>query len=469
MRFSPFLSSLLVLLLFAAFAGSSILSSCSRVPELSKPNIIFIMADDLGYAEAGCYGQELIKTPNIDRLAEEGMRFTQCYSGSSVCAPARSVLMTGMHTGHTRVRGNFGKGGVVGLAGGPGRVPLREKDITIAQLLQEAGYVTGMVGKWGLGEPKTSGEPNRKGFDEFYGFLNQRRAHSYYPEYIWKDTVKIDLPGNRNGEKKEYTEDLFASYALDFIDRHKDEAFFLYLPLCIPHARYELPDLGIYSEMDWTEKEKTYAAMISRMDSHIGGIMDKLKQLGIDNNTYVFFTSDNGVAEIPNSWGKFQSSGPLRGTKRDPYEGGIRVPMIVRHPNSIKAASSSDLAWYFADVMPTLAEIANIPSPENIDGVSVLPTLLGKEQNLDQRSLYWEFYEMAGWRVVRFGDWKAIQHGMHNEEPGAIELYNLKDDIGETRNLAAEKPEIVSRALELFKEEHVNSEEFQWGQPIPEF
>ncbi len=452
----------LLIVCCSAMAGNTILTSCSQTEEIQKPNIIFIMADDLGYSETGCYGQKLIKTPNIDRLAAEGMKFTQVYSGCSVCAPARSVLMTGLHTGHTTVRGNFGKGGVVGLAGGEGRVPLREEDITIAQLLQDAGYVTGMVGKWGIGEPNTSGEPYKKGFDEFFGFLNQRRAHSYYPEYIWRDTVKVDLPGNRNGERKEYTHALFADWALDFLERHSDEPFFLYVPFCIPHSGYHIPDQGEYKDLEWTEKEKTYAAMVSLMDYNIGAIMNKLKELGIDENTYVFFTSDNGVAENVAAWDKFDSSGPLKGTKRDPYEGGIRVPMIVRHPEKIKASTSSDLPWYFADVMPTLAEIANIPPAENIDGISVLPTLHGEKQDLGDRTLYWEFYEMEGWRVVRFGDWKAIQQGMHSEEPKAIELYNLSDDIGETRNLAAEKPELVSRALELFEKEHIPSEEFQW-------
>jgi len=216
-----------------------------EVTEDQKPNIIFIIADDLGYNDLGCYGQQLIKTPNIDSLAMQGMQFTQCYSGSAVSAPARSVLMTGMHTGHTTVRGNFGKGGVIGLGGGEGRIPLKESDTTVAQVLQKAGYVTAMIGKWGLGEPNTSGEPNKKGFNEFYGFLNQRRAHTYYPEYIWKDTVKIELPGNRNGQKTEYTHDMFADYAMDFITRNQDNSFFLYLPFRLPHRDYELPDNGI--------------------------------------------------------------------------------------------------------------------------------------------------------------------------------------------------------------------------------
>lgn len=438
------------------------LTSCNQTAEIEKPNIIFIMVDDMGYAEAGCYGQEIIETPNIDKLAAEGMRFTQCYSGSSVCAPARSVLMTGLHTGHTTVRGNAGLGGVVGLAGVHGRISLKEEDITIAELLQDAGYVTGMVGKWGLGEPNTTGIPNLKGFDEFYGFLNQRRAHTYYPEYIWEDTTRIELPGNRNGQKREYTHDMFADRALNFLERHSKDPFFLYVPFCIPHNDYEIPDNGIYEEKDWSDAEKAYASMITRMDKNVGRIMQSLKDLGIDDNTYVFFTSDNGVSDIANSWGLFNSGGVLRGTKRDPYEGGIRVPMIVRQPQKISAGQTNDLVWYFADVMPTLSEIANVPVPENIDGVSILPTLLGSEQDLTDRYLYWEFYELNGWRVTRFGDWKAVQHNMHSEFPDPIELYNLKDDVSEATDISLENPEIIKKVKLIFEKAHTPSEEFVW-------
>jgi arylsulfatase A-like enzyme len=430
--------------------------------EDQKPNIIFIIADDLGYNDLGCYGQRLIKTPNIDSLALQGMQFTQCYSGSAVCAPARSVLMTGMHTGHTTVRGNFGKEGVIGLGGGEGRVPLKESDTTIAQVLQEAGYVTAMIGKWGLGEPNTSGEPSKKGFDEFYGFLNQRRAHTYYPEYIWKDTVKIELPGNKDGQKAKYTHDMFADYAMDFITRNKDTSFFLYLPFCLPHSDYEIPDNGIYEEEDWGDDLKAYAAMISKLDNTIGRIIITLKESGIDKNTIIFFTSDNGATNITDEWKIFHSNYPLRGEKRDPYEGGIRVPMIVRFPGKIKAGQTNDQTWYFADIMPTLAEIAKVSPPKNIDGISVLPTILGDKQDLSNRYLYWEFYKRSGWRAVRFGDWKAIQKGMNQEVHQDIELYDLKQDIGETTNIADQHPEIVKKAEEMFKEAHTPSESFMW-------
>ncbi len=454
-----------ILGVFTIFSCSYKATEKNKNPETiedQKPNIIFIIADDLGYNDLGCYGQQLIKTPNIDKLALQGMQFTQCYSGSAVCAPARSVLMTGMHTGHTTVRGNFGQGGVVGLGGGEGRVPLKENDTTIAQVLQKAGYVTAMIGKWGLGEPNTSGEPNKKGFDEFYGFLNQRRAHTYYPEYIWKDTVKIELPGNRNGQKAEYTHDMFADYAIDFITRNKDTTFFLYLPFCLPHSDYEVPDNGIYKEEDWGDDLKAYAAMISKLDNTIGRILFALKESGIDKNTIIFFTSDNGATNITDEWKIFHSNDPFRGGKRDPYEGGIRIPMIIRYPGKIEAGETNDLSWYFADIMPTMAEIAKVLPPKNIDGISVLPTILGDKQDLSNRYLYWEFYKRSGWRAVRFGNWKAIQKGMNQEIHQDIELYDLKHDIWETNNIADQHPEIVKRAAEMFNEAHTPSENFMW-------
>ena len=444
--------------------GLCLLASCTSKPTSNiressqKPNIIFIMADDMGYADAGVYGQKLIKTPNIDQMANEGIRFTQCYSGSSVCAPARSVLMTGQHTGHTRVRGNFGLGGVVGLGGGKGRVPLKTEDVTVAQLLKKAGYTTGMVGKWGLGEPNTTGEPNSKGFDEFYGFLNQRRAH---PDYIWKNKEKVKL-NNVNNKGTDYTHDLFADYTVDFITRNKDKPFFLYLPFCIPHDAYELPDNGDYENKPWDTEAKAYAAMISRMDKNVGRIIQTLKDMDIDDNTYVFFTSDNGATQSSVDWGLFDSNAPLRGIKRDPYEGGIRVPMIVRHPKRIKTGTTSDLPWYFADVLPTLAEIAGLTPPENIDGTSVLATMHAQPQDLSKRYMYWEFYEKMGWRAIRFGDWKAIQNNMNLGDKDPIELFNLKDDISEKVNLADQHPEMVAKAVAIFNASHVPSEHFVW-------
>ncbi|RKY12167.1 MAG: sulfatase [Planctomycetota bacterium] len=425
----------------------------------AKPNIVFIMADDLGYGELGCYGQKEIKTPSIDRLAKEGMLFTQCYAGSAVCAPARNVLMTGQHTGHTTVRGNTGKGGVVGLGGKKGRVPLKKDDVTVAEVLKKAGYVTGMTGKWGLGEPGTDGLPNDQGFDEWFGFLNQRNAHNHYPPYIWRDKEKVMLDGNKDGKETQYTHDMFSEFAIDFIKRHQRSPFFLYIPYCIPHSQYQVPDIGIYKDKAWTTDEKKYAAMVSRMDSSVGRIMDTLEKAGIGDNTYVFFCSDNGAATY---WDAFDSCGPLRGRKRDAYEGGIRVPMIVRCPNHVPAATVSETVWYFADIMPTFAAIARTKAPKNIDGVNILPTLKGKKQDLSKRYLYWEFYEKDGWQAVRFGDWKGIQQGHNKGQLRPVELYNLKDDIGETNDLAAKHPELVAKVARIFKEAHVPSEHFSW-------
>jgi len=436
----------------AAIVFSFLLASCGSVSEEAKPNIIFIMADDLGYGDLGSYGQQVIQTPHLDQMAAEGLRFTDCYAGSTVCAPSRSVLMTGLHTGHTTVRGNFGKYGVVGLGGGEGRVPLFEEDVTIAEVLKTAGYVTGMTGKWGIGEPNTSGHPNDQGFDEWFGYLNQRRAHSYYPDFIWKNKEKFDLPENRNGKRETYTHDLFAEFALDFVERHQDEPFFLYLPFTIPHDEYEIPDTAPYSDEPWTADEKVHASMITRLDRDIGCLFQLLKDLEIDENTIVFFCSDNGAAL---RWeGRFDSSGALRGHKRDMYDGGLRTPMIVRWPGKVTASATSDLTWYFADVLPTLAELAGAQGPKNVDGVSVAPTILGESQNLEERVLYWEFFERGFQQAVRLGDWKAVR--LVPGEP--LELYDLSKDESEANDVAANHPKIIAQVEAYLKTARTPSE-----------
>ena len=406
----------------------------------------------MGYGDLGSYGQTVIQTPHLDQMAVEGLRFTNCYAGSTVCAPSRSVLMTGLHTGHTTVRGNFGKFGVVGLAGGEGRVPLNESDVTVAEVLKEAGYTTGMTGKWGLGEPNTSGHPNDQGFDEWFGYLNQRRAHSYYPDFIWKDKAKFDLPKNRNEQKETYTHDLFTEFALDFVKRHEKDPFFLYLPYTVPHDRYEIPDTAPYSNEPWSDDEKVHAALITRLDRDIGALFKLLKDLNIDENTIVFFCSDNGAAE---RWeGRFDSSGALQGRKRDMYEGGLRTPMIVRWPGQVAAGKTNDTAWYFADALPTFAEIAGLKVPSGIDGVSVLPTILGNKQDLSNRVLYWEFFESGFQQAVRQGDWKAIRMA-----PGkALELYDLSKDESESNNIAANHPDIIAEMESIFKTARTPSE-----------
>ena len=417
-----------------------------------KPNIIFVMVDDLGYGDLGSYGQTVIHTPNIDRLAHEGMRFTQVYTGSPVCAPSRSVLMTGKHTGHTTVRGNFGIGGVQGLGGGEGRVPLNAADTTVAEILKAEGYVTGMTGKWGLGEPGTPGEPLRQGFDEWFGYLNQRRAHSYYPEYLWNQGERFILEGNLQEGRSEYSHDLFAQFALDFIARNQDSPFFLYIPFTIPHDKFEVPDLGIYAGEDtWTEEERAYAAMVTRMDRDIGRILDLLDELALDDNTIMFFCSDNGATR---RWeGRFDSSGILKGRKRDLYEGGIRTPMIVRFPGFIEAGSINHTPWYFADVLPSLADIGGAQSPVNIDGISIWPTLRGVQQDLTERLMYWEFHERGFQQAVRLGKWKAIKLSTDSD----WELYDVQTDVSEQFDIADDHPDIVKMLAQQAKESRVES------------
>ncbi len=420
-------------------AAGSLLAAGSK-----KPNILFILADDLGYGDLGCYGQKVIRTPNIDRLAAQGMRFTQFYAGSTVCAPSRCALMTGLHTGHAHVRGNA-------------LVPLRPEDRTVAELLKDAGYATGIVGKWGLGEPGTAGIPNRKGFDEWFGYLNQTHAHNYYPDYLWKNQEKYPL-------HHEYSQDLFTREALDFLRRHRSHPFFLYLAYTTPHANNELGQHGLevptdapYSKEDWPQNEKNFAAMVTRLDADIGKVLALLKQLKLDRNTLVLFSSDNG----PHREGGqdptfFHSSGPLRGIKRDLYEGGIRVPTIARWPGRIKARSVSDHAGAFWDFLPTAAELAGVSPPPGLDGISFLPALLGKPQRKHDY-LYWEFHERGFSQAVRMGDWKAVRRtGLASP----IELYDLTTDLGEQHDLAAEHPEIVQRAQGLLQSARIDSAEF---------
>jgi arylsulfatase A-like enzyme len=411
-----------------------------------KPNIIFIMADDLGYGDLGCYGQKNILTPNIDKLAEEGMRFTDCYAGSTVCAPSRSVLMTGQHTGHTRVRNNMAKAGgtLVTDNGSPERrVPLEAEDVTVAEVLKQAGYATGITGKWGLAEPNTNGVPTRQGFDEWFGYLNQRRAHTYYPPYLWRNEEKMIIEENADGKRGQYSHDMFTEFAMDFVCRHKDGPFFLYLPYTIPHAKYEIPSTEPYTNKSWPDDAKVYAAMVTRMDGDVGHIMKLLKELDIDERTLVFFCSDNGAQR---RWeGIFDSAGPLRGQKTNLYEGGIRTPMIVRWPDKVPAGKTSNAPWYFADVMPTLAAATGATPPKNIDGMNVLPLLLGKKQKTDDHFLYWEFPAGKFQQAVRWRNYKAVRSA-----PGKpLELYDLSCDIGEKNDIAADNPEVIAK-IEMY-------------------
>jgi len=413
-----------------------------------RPNVIFIMADDLGYGDLGCYGQQRIKTPAIDRLAAEGMRFTDFYAGSTVCAPSRCVLMTGYHTGRCFIRGN-------------GKDNLRPSDVTVAEVMGAGGYRCGMFGKWGLGHEGSSGLPTRQGFDAFYGYLDQHHAHNYYPTFLIRNEQRVKLANvvPREGqfgqgvatEKKQYSHDLIMAEAMKFLDANHKKRFFLYLPLTIPHANnearqegMEVPDFGQYADLDWPEPQKGHAAMISRMDRDLGVLFQRLRDHGIDEKTIVFFTSDNGPHREGGNNSDFNdSNGPLKGIKRDLTEGGIRVPLIVRWPGRIEAGSSSSFAGAFWDVMPTLAELAGTEKhvPADIDGISFLPSLLGQGTQEQHDYLYWAFYERGGSRALRSGDWKAVQQPIHTP----VRLYNLKEDLGEEVDLAADNVALVKK------------------------
>ena len=433
-----------------------------------RPNIILIVADDLGYGDLGCYGQRKILTPNIDWLAKQGMRFTQAYAGSTVCAPSRCSLMTGMHNGHNRIRDNL-----------PHNIWLRPDDLTVAEVLKQAGYKTGAIGKWALGNPGSWGIPNYQGFDYWYGHLSQDQAIRYYPSYLWEnermvllqDLVMVNdvgkMIGNRGGKRVKYTHDLFTEKAVSFIKHHAEHPFFLYLAYTIPHFseypkdspdHYIVPSDEPYTDKDWPQIAKNYAAMITRMDRDVGRIMKLLKQLGIDQNTIAFFTSDNGPYEgVPVTAELFDSNGLLRGGKRDLYEGGIRVPMIVRWPGRISPGRSSDQVWAFWDFLPTAAELAGLPVPNGIDGISILPALLGKHQKKHDY-LYWDYGHVRKTykQAVRIGDWKGVRNGLG----AAIELYNLRNDPSETGNVASEQPQVVSQIEEVMRTARTDSQDY---------
>ncbi|PCJ62687.1 MAG: arylsulfatase [Candidatus Hydrogenedentota bacterium] len=431
----------------------------------TPPNIVFIMADDLGYGDLGSYGQTKIRTPHLDTMAAEGMQFTQYYSGSTVCAPARCVLMTGLHTGHALVRGNE-------------HIPLRDEDYTVAELLKDAGYATGLCGKWGIGEPGTSGVPNKQGFDFFYGYLNQRNAHFYYPPFLWRNEEKVMLDGNdADKQTGRYSHDLIAEEALGFVRDNADKPFFLYWALTIPHAELAVPEdslaeyRGEFPETPFPKAHygaqptphAAHAAMVSRMDRDVGRLMALLKDLGIDDNTIVFFTSDNGPhKEGGHDPDFFDSNGPLRGTKRDLYEGGIRVPLIVRWPERIAAGTTNHHIGAFWDFLPTAAGLASHDAPKGLDGLSMVPTLLGDSGQKEHDHLYWEFYEQGGKQAVRQGNWKGIRLNARRKPDGPIELYNLDEDLGETADVAMQHPRIVKRLTRLMNKSHTPNENYSF-------
>lgn len=466
------------------FAGMVILASLAgaasaQQKKATTPNIIFILADDLGYGDLSAYGQQQFSTPHIDQLAKQGMRFTQFYAGTSVCAPSRASLITGLHTGHTFIRGNK-------EVNPEGQQPIADTVITIMDILKRAGYTSGIFGKWGLGPVGSSGDPLRHGTDKFYGYNCQRQSHRYFPTHLWDNETRVTLDANGQLEQmKTYAPDMIQAQALRFLDESRNKPFFLYLTYTLPHAELQVPDDSLFRHFKGRFAEKpykgndygpgatvpgyasqeyphaTFATMVTRLDNYVGEVMERLQQLGLDKNTLVIFTSDNG----PHKEGGadpvfFNSSGGLKGAKRDLYEGGIREPFIARWPGRIKAGSTNDFQGAFWDIMPTLAALTYAPAVAYTDGVSLLPTLTGSKGQQQHPYLYWEFHEDGGRQAVRQGKWKAVrQHAMHH--PNApIELYDLSTDPSESDNIAAAHPDIVRRMEKYMKEAHVENELF---------
>ncbi|WP_422080369.1 arylsulfatase [Ulvibacterium sp.] len=463
-----------------------VLGACGKIKkensEVSKvidaPNIIYILADDLGYGDLGSYGQEKIRTPRLDQMAQNGIRFTDHYAGNTVCAPSRASLMTGLHQGHAAVRGNNNN-------------ILSSSDFTLAEMFQKVGYATALMGKWGLGEVGSTGEPSVQGFDTYFGYLNQIHAHNYYPDHLIKDGKKVLLNnkvifaqegyakgiGSAATEKNEYSHSLIIKEALRFLDSPRQKPFFLYLPLTIPHANnegeltadhgMEVPNLGIYKNRKWPEPEKAKAAMISLLDADVGRILDKLKDLKIDRNTLVIFTSDNG----PHKEGGvdpefFDSNGALKGTKRDLYEGGIRVPFIAQWPGKIAPNTVSDLPTAFWDMLPTYADIIGYSLSTETDGISFLPTLLGQSESQKEHDyLYWEFAESDhDAQAIRSGKWKLL----HIYKTNSWELYDLSNDIGEENNLINDYPDVVEKLKAYMEEAHIYDSDYPLeGEPLP--
>ena len=401
------------------------------------PNIVLIMADDLGIGEVGCYGGKVIPTPNIDRLASEGMRFTNAYSASAVCAPTRCGLMTGLHMGHATRRANGSKNG---------EVPLKPEDVTIAELLKQAGYATGGFGKWGLGNVGTSGAPEKQGFDVFYGYYSQTHAHNYYPAFLIRNGESIPMPGGdgvpgKPGKGDAYSQDMIVDETLNFIESNKDRPFFCYAAWTLPHGHFVSPDASKFENRRWPQPVKNHAAMIARLDADVGRIVTKLKQLGLEENTLIIFTSDNG-ADGPGRtiW---DGNAGLRGFKRHLYEGGIRTPLLVRWPSNVGPGRESDLLCGHVDVLATACELANARTPRVTDGISLVPTLLGREQSANHDWLYWEIYEGPHpfQQAVRLDHWKGYRTALK----GPLELYDLRSDPSEQSNVATNHPDVVAK------------------------
>lgn len=470
------------LFLFFTLSSCQNLSDHTDTSVSQSPNIIYILADDLGYGDLSCYGQKLFSTPHIDQLAKQGLLFTQHYSGSTVCAPSRSALMTGQHTGHTFVRGNK-------EVQPEGQHPLPDESYTIAEALKKAGYTTGAFGKWGLGYPGSEGDPNHQGFDTFFGYNCQRMGHHYYPYHLWSNQDSLILKANTGKQKEAYAPELIHQEVLRFIRDNQEQPFFLYLPSIIPHAELIAPDSVMNKHLGKYEPEVLYegydegpryrrgpyesqknshaafVAMIEILDRQVGEIVQTLEELGLSENTLIIFTSDNGPHQEGGADPEyFNSNGPLRGFKRDLYEGGIRVPMIAKWPGKISAGTRTDHVSAFWDLFPTLAELTQIETPEYLDGISFLPTLIGKPSEQQAHEyLYWEFHERGGRLAVRKGKWKAVKYEVLEKPEAPLELYNLSKDIGEENNLAQQFPEIAAEMQSIMDKARTPSEIFAFG------
>jgi len=431
-----------------------------------RPNIIFILADDLGYGDVGYQGQQKIHTSNIDQLAAAGMRFSHCYAGTAVCAPSRASLMTGLHTGHTAIRGNRG-------FQPEGQYPLPDSSLTIATVLQSHGYSTGIFGKWGLGYPGSTGTPDKKGFTAFFGYNCQTLAHNYYPDHLWSNTEKIELPGNarktgagaNSGNDPVYSADLIHQRALQFLQANKDHPFFLFCAYTLPHAELQVPHDSVYTNyvaQFHDTLRAAYAAMVSRLDRYLGEISAQVQALGIANNTLILFSSDNGPhREGGNDPAYFNSSGSLRGIKRDLYEGGIREPFVAVWPGVIRPGAVSDRPFAFWDLFPTFEQLADIPVTKNIDGYSILPVLEGHPEKAKQHDyFYWEFHESGGRQAVRWGKWKGVRLDVNTIADPHIELYDLEKDPQEITDISALHPDVAQHIKEIMTRAHQSNNDW---------
>lgn len=451
----------------SAAASSAAMPAAAARASADKPNVIFIMADDLGWNELGCYGQEKIRTPNIDKMAAEGMRFTQYYAGSAVCAPSRCILLTGKHGGHAYVRNNHAMGERGAFEG---QLPLPSAETTFAEVLRWQGFdVAGCFGKWGLGAPGTPGDPLKQGFDRFYGYNCQSHAHNLYPRFLVDQDKRVPLEGNTRGlTGEQYGPQRIAGEMLKFVREHKDERFFLYYPTVIPHLALQAPEEEIAEYAGQWEEEpyegnrylphpkpkSCYAAMISFMDKQVGRLFALLEELGLDQNTVVFFTSDNGTTHLKQvDYDFFNSVGPLRGLKGSLYEGGIRVPMVAWWPGKIEPGSVSDHIAAHYDVPATLADLAGVEPPAGDDGISFLDALLGREDAQRKHEyLFWDFPGYGGQLAVRMGNWKGIKTGLQKNPGAPLELYDLEEDLGEEHNVVEQHPDAAHRVEEIMLE-----------------